>query len=165
MCVSFLSLLPHRKCVLPGVARSWLPQESRLPTLKNKINQTLKELTTRPRKNLEEELVTLPSYCIWEVLHWNFVVAHQISALVLYHAKRALCSQTAGLFVIPIGYSKVEWEAEPWVFRSLFCGISSEIGFGRQTPSLLLGLKLSFWTQHIIWAGSSLSHPAKGLGY
>lgn len=59
VCVSFLSVLPKRECVLPGVAQSWLPQESRLPTLKNKINQTLKELRTRPCKNLEEELATL----------------------------------------------------------------------------------------------------------
>lgn len=81
VCVSFLSVLPKRECVLPGVAQSWLPQESRLPTLKNKINQTLKELRTRPCKNLEEELATLPPYCILEVLHWNFVVAHLLPLL------------------------------------------------------------------------------------
>uniref|UniRef100_A0A3P8QDZ1 THD domain-containing protein n=1 Tax=Astatotilapia calliptera TaxID=8154 RepID=A0A3P8QDZ1_ASTCA len=47
------------------------------------------------------------------------------------------------------------WEAEPSVFRPLFCGTSFQFGFGRQTLSLLLrfGLKLSFLLKHIVRAG------------
>lgn len=45
-----------------------------------------------------------------------------------------------------IGYLKVQWELKPSASRLLFSGISSQLGSGRQTVSLLLGLglKLSF---------------------
>ncbi|MEY6618797.1 hypothetical protein AB8Y00_15140, partial [Listeria monocytogenes] len=68
-------------------------------------------------------------------------------------------------------YLKVEWEAEPSVFRPLFCGTSFQFGFRRQTLSLLsrLGLKLSFLLKHIVRAGpgdpeSSLSYAAIDVG-
>ena len=68
-------------------------------------------------------------------------------------------------------YLKVEWEAEPSVFRPLFYGTSFQFGFGRQTLSLLsrLGLKLSFLLKHIVRAGpgdpeSSLSYAAIDVG-
>lgn len=61
-----------------------------------------------------------------------------------------------------IGYLKVQWELKPSASRLLFSGISSQLGSGRQTVSLLLGLglKLSFLRKHIVRTGSGDSTPS-----
>lgn len=69
--------------------------------------------------------------CMWVLVkfctHWKFL-NNQASSHLKDLVDR---SQTAGLLV-----------AEPSALRSFFCETSSQLGFGRQTPSQFLDFKL-----------------------
>ena len=77
--------------------------------------------------------------------------------IVGYFPNRALCSQTAGLLVVP-RVSKSRMGGRAFSYQALLCGTSCQFGFRKQTPSLplRLGLKLSV-SLHVCLTLSSLT--------
>lgn len=120
--------------------------EARVPKGTRNIEQISSKLASLhclPVKSIIKFKILLLTYQVLNNQSPSF-----LKDMIPYHPKRALHSQTADV----LGYFKVEWEA----FRPLFCKASSQVGFRRDTPSLLLrlGLILSILKKHIVRAGS-----------
>ena len=79
---------------------------------------------------------------------------HHKDLIVRYFPNTALCSQTAGLLVVP-RVSKSRMGGRAFSYQAPLCGTSCQFGLRKQTPSLplRLGLKLSFLTKFIVTDG------------